>query len=139
MTIHPVDTHRNFISDWERQTADGLTPLEHLHLLERAIHAIEARSSKTISVITQKVILDRVLHQGIEYYPFLEAVTIDGSIFNFRALTSQKNHPTHEIIEALRFLLVELLTVLGRITADILTGPLHREILGISSTVPEKK
>ena len=66
MNYQNEDIHQKIVSSWEESNAKDLTPEQHLMLLEKAIVAIEERSLSTLSSITLEVVLDRILHQGLE-------------------------------------------------------------------------
>jgi hypothetical protein len=98
-----------------------------------AIQAIEKRSLVTLSSITVSVVVDRALHESKENFPILSEITTGPKGLNLDALHEMGTHHTsEELREALRCLLVELLNVLGNITADILTIPLHRELMEVT-------
>ena len=73
-----------------------------------------------------------------EKFPILSEVKLINKHPNFQELPNTGNHKPEELVEALRFFLIELITVLGRITADILTAPLHKELLKVTWTDPEE-
>lgn len=133
------DVHEKLIATWERNNATGLASDKHALLLEKAIDAIEKRALVTLSSITLMVILDRVLHQSKEKYPVLSMVTIESRNLDFKEFNrSIKEHGSEELLLALRYLLVEILRILGRITADILTVPLHKELMKVTWIDPEQ-
>lgn len=99
-----------------------------------AIQAIEKRSLVTLSSITVKVVADRVLHENREKFPLLALVTLEEQRMNTSRLSEGiADYGIEDVRNSLRHLLVQLLTVFGNITADILTEPLHRELLKITS------
>ena len=133
------DVHSNFVMTWENKTNIGLSKVNRLRLFEMAIHAVEKRSCVTLSNVTLLVILDRVLHHCRDKYPVLSEVSLDTHSLNFQKLQNLEDHKLDDFIQALRYLLIEILKVLTRITADILTIPLHDELLKVTWNEPEKK
>ncbi len=127
MTAFPDDIHSSAVKSWLQTGAS--TPRQKIILLEKAFRVIQARASLTLSSVTLMVVLDRILQQSKEKLPILNTVTIEGQILNFETLDKDR-HPI-EVSEALTFLLAELLRVLGRLTADILTKTLHKELVEI--------
>jgi hypothetical protein len=130
--------HSAAVMAWEKNFKSNYSIEQRIHLLGLAINAIEKRASTTLSRVTLLVIVDRVLHQSREKHPILSCVSVESNSLKF------KNEPTSnddskELLDALRFLLIELLSVLGRVTADILTIPLHNELLKVSWNEPEIK
>ena len=138
MTVEQNITYAKLVQDWENKNTSGLPLTQRVILLEKAIHVIEQRALVTLSSITLEVILDRVLHQSVEKFPILSEVKLINKHPNFQELLNTGNHKPEELVEALRFFLIELITVLGRITADILTAPLHKELLKVTWTDPEE-
>lgn len=135
----PSDVHSTFVMTWEKNTGNGLTKVNRARLFEKAIHAVEKRSCTTLSNVTLLVILDRVLHQCRDKYPVLSEVSVEARSLNFQKLQNLEDQKLDDFIEALRYLLIELLKLLARITADILTIPLHSELLKVTWNEPEKK
>jgi len=133
------DVHSELVSTWEEKSANGLSLVEHIRLLERGILSVERRASQTLSRVTLLVILDRVLQQSKNKFPILSQVSIEPSSLHFEIDSNLDVQKHGQLIEALRFLLIELLNVLGRITSDILTIPLHVELLKVTWNEPEKK
>ena len=128
--------HSDLIEDWEKKNTEGLSADQHVRLLEKAIRAIELRAGITLSVVTLTLILDRVLHESHEKYSLLSEASIQTNSLNFEKL--HHLYKPEDLFVPLRYLLVELLTVLGRITADILTTPLHKELLKVTWNHSEK-
>lgn len=139
MTVEQNNSYAKLVQDWESKTASDLPLTQRVVLLEKAVHVIEQRALMTLSSITLEVILDRVLRQSNDKFPILSDVKLINKHLSFQELLHvEKNHKPEELVEALRFFLIELITVLGRITADILTAPLHKELLNVTWTDPEE-
>lgn len=136
MTENPEDLHWRAVQDWNNINSKNLTPLQHIQLLEKAIHKIEQRACITLGSITLMVILDRVLDEAHKKYPVLKEAKIESQKLSLRESIKNQNQKLEDLSEALRFFLVELLRVLDRITAGILTKPLHNELLNITWNDP---
>ena len=76
----------------------------------------------------QAYIVERVLHVATERFPVLPSLSIDASGLSCPQPPSDASLPYEQVSEALRFVLVEFLTVLGELTAEILTPALHAEL-----------
>jgi hypothetical protein len=127
--IPESDIHQKVVFSWEENNVHGLTPDEQLLLFAKAIKAIEGRTLRTLSLVTVSVILDRVIKEAKEKYPSLSAVKVEPMGLDFTGISSHENHERKEVLAGLRYLVAELLRVLGSITADILTDSLHKELL----------
>jgi hypothetical protein len=136
MSNFQKDGHLKLIKDWENTNAIGLNSDQHLRLLEKAIRAIELRAGSTLSVVTLTLILDRVLHESKEKFPLLSEALIESNRLSFEKM--HIHHKSEDLLEPIRYVLVELLTVLGRITADILSTPLHKELLKVTWNYTDK-
>jgi hypothetical protein len=128
--------HSDLIEDWEKKNIVGLTSDQHIRLIEKAIQAIEQRAGITLSVVTLTLILDRVLHESQDKFPLLSDASIESNRLSFEKM--HIHHKSEDLLEPIRYVLIELLTVLGRITADILTTPLHKELLKVTWNHSEK-
>ena len=131
MTAPKDDIHYNAVEHWLNLHVNDLTPIQQVLILEKAVHAIELRACKTLSSVTLTVVLDRILNQTKEKFPILSNATLEKKFLSFKAV--DKDQHAEETFEALVFLLVELFRVLGRLTADILTIPLHKELMKVTS------
>lgn len=122
------------IEIWEKNKIEGLSTVEKLQLLRKALFVVEQRTLKTLSNVTLEVVLDRALHQSREKYELLSAVKLSSHSLNFDGLLEdgQFRDPQEECVQALRHLLIEILTVLGSITAGILTQPLYQELFAMT-------
>jgi hypothetical protein len=136
--LQSSDMHSKLVKIWEEKSAAELTQLQHLRLLELGILTLEQTASRTLSNVTLLVIIDRVIRQCIPKHPVLSYISLESNSLSFENRPEIDSSKALELMEALRFLLIELLTVLGRITAEILTKALHYELLKVTWTEPEK-
>ncbi len=139
MSIVQNIAHAQVVADWEAKNARNLSSVQRVQLFEKAIKAIESRTCETLSRVTMSAILDRVLHLSLEKFPVLSEASVESLTLNFEKIHLKKNFRADEMIEAQRFLLIELLSVLSRITANILAEPLHKELSGVAWQDPEGK
>lgn len=133
------DVHSVCVTDWEKKASHNLSLTQKVELFEMAIHAVEKRACVTLSGVTLLIILDRVIQQCKFKHPILSHITIVDQTLKLENHDKLNNKDLGTLIEALRFLLLELLRVFGRLTADILTIPLHNELDKVKWTELEKK
>ena len=103
-----------------------------MRIFEAALNAVWAHTRLTLGDVTLAAIADRVIHTTAERFPQLASltVTLDGiSCVELRA-RGRELDPL-QATDGMRFALVELLTVLGRLTADVLTPGLHATLLAV--------
>lgn len=114
---------------------------EHqLELFEVAFNAVWRRALTTLGEVTMMAVVGRVLFHAAESHPALGSIQIVGAGIDCRGLRPEIVRPpsqrmdTQPLAEGLRFLLVDLLTVLGNLTAGILTPALHAALTGVTVT-----
>jgi hypothetical protein len=113
------------------ETAASQPTAQLLDLFERAVAAIWRRAQRALGEVTLTAIADRVLHVSRERHPLLSRVEVERGVVRADALRA--GGPTRdEVLAAMRFLLVEWLTVLGSLTAEILTPALHAELATVT-------
>jgi len=132
---HARRGHENCVESWLQRSVDHDSPVELARLLYRATDALWDRAVTTLGTVTLTAIVGRVFHRAEARYPFLA---------NTHGLASQRKGndvnriagvPTSEVIDGMRFALIELLAVVGRLTAEILTPELHA---ALHSVAPSK-
>ena len=124
--------HTTKVTQWfASRDADDLSALQLAELLHLALVAVWQRAYLTLGEITLAAIFDRVLYSGRAHYGWLGALTIGpkGPELDARKL---KKIPDNEALAASVYLLAELLTVLGNLTAEILTPELYKELEKVS-------
>ncbi|HLL53477.1 MAG TPA: hypothetical protein VK447_08030 [Myxococcaceae bacterium] len=127
------DQHSARVDAWMAENARGSSREELLELVERAVDALWRRAHYCLGGITLVAIVDRVLVHGTERFPFLSALRVEPTGVRFDGLAESAQRPPPEVLEqALRFLVVELLTVLGTLTGEILTPALGAELAKVS-------
>ena len=103
-------------------------------LLEAALGALWTRTQQTLGEVTMTAIVERVLYTATETYPFLSSfkVVTPRGIACSGPSDGLPSPLEAEMRAGVRFLLVEFLTVLGNLTADILTVELHAELMSVA-------
>jgi len=133
MNVHRIDAHEKQVRIWETENAKGLSKEQLVPLFAKAILAVEKRSLVTLSSVTVMVVADRAIHESKEKHPILANIKIDPNGMDFSELLKMNNSQVaEEACDALRYLLMEYLMVLGNITAQILTTALHRELMMVT-------
>ncbi len=122
-------SHSTCVRAWMQATTAKLTPEQRLALFERALTALWGRAYRTLGEVTLRAIVDRVLHDVAEDYPLVSALDVGPSGFRIDELASGE---PDELDGAIERTLTELLTVIGNLTADILTPGLHAALSNVS-------
>lgn len=126
--------HAASVDAWLASAAKGLSAEELLRLLDAAFGALWQRTRTTLGEVTLTAIADRVLHNAAEAFPAFSALEVEpASGIRFGSLAAQCGEaPVAELRAGLRMVLVEFLTVLGNLTAELLTVELHSLLGGVT-------
>lgn len=132
MSIHRNELHGKIVSEWEKANGKDLSAEDLTLLYAKAIQAVEKKSLITLSSITVLVVVDRSIHEAKLHHPFLTEVKATPEGVNFSRFLKLTDLSAEQQGVALRELLIDLLNVLGNITADILTSSLHSELFKVN-------
>jgi len=136
MTVHRNILHTEQVEAWEMKNAQSVSSKELPQLYAKAIQAIEQRSLATLSRVTVSIVIDRALHEIKEKFPTLDQVKATPEGIDFSVLLGTPDLNSNELKNAFREVLIELLNVFGNITGNILTGPLHKELMAVTHERP---
>ncbi len=126
--------HIKYVSEWMKQ-ASGLSPDQLAGLFEKVMTALWHRTYSALGDVTVAAIVDRVLYNATEEYPVLGSLTLDTTGVNFTEFREHAGSVSNRYLrEAIQFVIVELLTVVGNLTAEILTPALHSELSNVTRT-----
>lgn len=124
--------HAACVDAWLKRSGRGLSSPALRRLLEAALGALWARTQTTLGEVTLTAIGERVLYTSTEKFPFLASFKVEPTRgIEFRGAEGLPVPTEAELREGCRFVLVELLSVLGNLTAQILTPELHIELTGV--------
>jgi hypothetical protein len=134
--IQTESSHQAAVDAWLERSIDHDSSVEVVRLFHTAFEAVWRRAVTTLGSVTLTAIAERVLVNATERYAFLAAVNPRP---NGDARWREHLHerltvvPRADLIAGLRFGLVELLTVIGALTAEILSPELHA---ALEETIP---
>jgi len=122
--------HGERVDAWLRAAPKQSTIEQSLARFEQALSAVLSRANQTLGEVTLLAILDRVLYVAAEQFPLVAELEVEATRVSCRKLLLQTRELSPELLNAaLRFVLVEFLTVLGNLTAEILSPALHAELV----------
>ena len=126
--------HAACVDAWLAQAAERLAPGPLVRLFQAALTTLWVRTETTLGEVTLSAIAERVLLNASERYPLFASLTVEpGGGIQFRELGEQvRSGQGAQLREGVRYVLVELLTVLGNLTADILTPELHAALSSVA-------
>ena len=127
------EQHTKQVETWKKKHSE-LSTEAMIQLLIKAIQAVRKRSLTTLSSITVTAVVERTLIECKEKFPELSEVVIDTTGLNFSKFENDiQNSNLSKAQESVQELLIDLLEVLGNITADILTKYLYQELMTVGS------
>ena len=127
------DPNLTCVASWIERTTPGLSGEEHVQLFEMSLAAMWRRSQRPLGEVTVAAIMDRVVDAAVERFPVLAGLRVEASgvsCLELRARAAETDDA--QFLEAMRFVLVEYLTVLGNLTADIFTPALRAELSAVA-------
>lgn len=132
------DGHEACVDHWLAQTT-SLSTSELLDDWERAFNAVWRRTHETLGEVTLGAILDRVLLKAAKRHSVLACLEPAKSGISCRGLGAPAGEMSREeLVALLRSVMLEFLTVIGNLTADILTDALHATLREQRSQVAER-
>lgn len=128
--------HIKQVREWMKP-ASRVSPDQLAELFEKAMSALWHRTHSALGDITVAAIVDRVLYNATETHAILGSLKLGAQGVDFTEFREQAGSlPDGELREAMQLVLVELLTVVGNLTAEILTPALHSELSRVSLRDP---
>jgi hypothetical protein len=123
--------HAAIVDQW-MGTASRSSAAELVDLFEAGLHRVWQRAQPTLGEVTLGAILDRVLYTATERFSFLGPLELKDGRVDFDGLRKGTGGiAPGELASATRFVVLEFLTVLGHLTAEILTPVLHAELVKV--------
>lgn len=121
--------HGACVDAWIERAARG-APVERLVTeFEAAFTALWRRAHQTLGDVTLGAIVDRVLYVAAEEHPVTSTLELDATGVSWGAFRQQAaTLTTDQLVGGVRFVLLEFLTVLGKLTGEVLSGPLRAEL-----------
>jgi hypothetical protein len=130
-------SHEVVVDAWLARSVDHDSSVEIVRLFHVALDAVWNRAVAILGPVTLTAIAERVLHNAIERYTFLSAIDRRSSgdaRWTERLYERLGTVSRALLIEGLRYGLIELLTIIGALTADVLGNELHAALDAV--TVP---
>lgn len=122
-------THTAVVDVWLERYATGLPSEDLVRGFEDAFTALWRRAYRTLGEVTLSAIVDRVLYNARARFTFFSSLELEPAGLQCQALREHAHGLRRDQLDdGIRFVLVEFLTVLGNLTANILTPALHAEL-----------
>lgn len=122
--------HHTCVMIWMERAPYGLPAEGLLQLFEQGFGAVWVRAHQILGEVTLTAVADRALHVAAERYPYLAGLkVVAGSLLCEELRERAATVPDVQLSDAIGFVLVEFLTILGKLTAEVLTPALHAALL----------
>lgn len=129
--------HAAQVDAWLERSGADLEGEAFLRLIEAGLATLWDRTRTTLGEVTLVAIAERVLHDVGERFPSFSALMVEAEGFQCRELRERlATVRPSELREGGRFLIVQLLTVLGTLTAEILSPELHARLAKVVVAAP---
>lgn len=124
--------HRACVDAWFERAGRGLPSERLAAAFEAAFTALWRRAHQTLGDVTLGAIADRVLYVAAEQHPVTSALELDVTGVRWDAFQKQAaSLPAQQLAAGVRSVLLEFLTVLGKLTGEVLSAPLHAELAAL--------
>jgi hypothetical protein len=133
---HDEPSHAAVVDAWLARSVDHDSSVEIVRQFYAALESVWNRAVAVLGPVTLTAIAERVLHHVTERYTFLPAIDPRS---NRDARWTERLHerlvtvPRAALIESLRYGLIELLTVIGTLTAEVLRDELHAALDAVTT------
>lgn len=124
----PKVDHAQFVNEWMNRGKSDDSPGSMLQRFEAAWNALWHRAESAVGLITLESLGERVLSNSVEQHPILAPLKLEAAGVSCRALEDAAGLDKRELRASLGFMLVELLTVIGDLTDEVLTPGLYDEL-----------
>jgi len=134
-------SHAGVVDAWVRRAIENDPSADALELFHVVFETVWNRAVATLGTTTLLAITERVLRTASNRYRFLLAINTRPTTdprWRQRLYARLGAVPRLQLIEGLRFALIELLTVIGRLTAEILSDELHAAVIDTATGEPER-
>ena len=121
--------HEEMVDACIKRLSQDLPPEKLGQVFGQLVGALWLRSSRTLSDVTLDAIFERALHISRQRFPILASFKLDHSELRTKGFHSPaESAGGSQLIEAFRYFLVTILTLIGNLTADILLTVLYQEL-----------
>lgn len=129
--------HGACVNAWMKRATRGLPPGRLLRAFEQGFAVVWRRAYQTLGDVTLTAIMERVLFTAAEQFPLLASLEIQPSGIRCEGLLANAGRlDRDQLAKGIRFVMTEFLTVLGNLTAEILTPALHSELSKVRPNEP---
>lgn len=127
-----VAVHAQVVDTWLARAAAPRSTRSLLRTFETTLCALWSRAIGTLGAVTMNAVADRVLANAVDRFPCFGALhpSVAGPLrcYELRLQSRLGRASFGELVLGIRSTMIELLSLLASLTADILTPELHAEL-----------
>jgi hypothetical protein len=127
-----VDVHVEVVDAWIARAAAARSTRALLRTFETTLSAVWSTALGILGDVTMNAVADRVLANAVDRFPCFAALhpSVVGRLrcYELRLQTRLGGVAFSELVVGIRGTMIELLSLLGSLTADILTPELHAQL-----------
>ena len=132
MTVAESD-HRAAVKAWMASVRREPPTAALVDAFEKAFGALWERSHVVLGEVTLLAIIDRILFTASDEYPLIASLDVDARGLHCDRLVTRPGLRDDDLAAAFEAVLLELLSVLGNLTAQILTPALHAALADVTT------
>jgi hypothetical protein len=126
--------HASAVDEWLAATCTGLSAAARLRQLGLGFHAVWSRAHTALGDVTLGAIVERVRLDAAERHPCLAELRLEAGTLDLDRLRARSDASPQELVIVLRGLLIDLLSALGALCAEILSPALHAALAEVGTT-----
>jgi hypothetical protein len=125
--------HAERVDDWLRELPEDLSLDELMGRFESMFGTLWKRAHQTLGEVTLTAILDRVVFLASESHPLASELEIGPHGLSCRKLLGRsREFESEQARRVMRHVTTQFLSLLGNLTAEILTPALHAQLVSAS-------
>ncbi|RYZ82066.1 MAG: hypothetical protein EOP04_22780 [Proteobacteria bacterium] len=122
--------HFEIVDLWTSHALVAISLDEMIEAFDQAFSRIWRRAEITLGKITVRAVADRVMSIAADDFPWIKSYTFKSDEISFKAGLAPTAQVSEEELKAgLSFVLGEFLSVLGSLTAELISKKLHSTLL----------
>lgn len=135
-TMPPLNYHTAAVETWHERLCAAAPSEDRPALIELAFSNVWARAGRALGGVTLAAIMDRVLAIVAEDEPILSPLRVTWAGLQWEELHALRSDSSAALCAAAVRLLTDFLSILGELTAEILSTALHDVLAGCAVQLP---
>lgn len=120
------------VKAWIEREARVVPHEQVIPILKLGLQKVWDHARLTVSAVTLMAVSDRAVFNATKHHKFLSTLIIQKGGFSFEKFDSEQQITQRELLEGFQVLIARFITIIGKLTADVLTNDLCQELSKIS-------